>query len=132
MALPDRKYLALGVAPLSAPIVFVFFYMIGSASISFPWVAFAFMVATLVSYIGSILIGLPSLYFLSKTGYLNTWTVLGVGLIGGAFVGVIDATYVDSNQAGLGPVIFGSIAGLVVAATYAVIARLPRTWSVLG
>lgn len=85
-----------------------------------------FLIATLVSYGGALLIGLPSAHVLDRFGHLNNWTLLLVGIVGGGLIGLLEALVIPGNQKGIGPAVLFSISGAIVAGTFLLLAHLWR------
>ncbi len=121
----NRLKLAFAIAPLSVPIVWAF------VSATEGWTLIILSVATIFSYIGMIIVGLPALYILRKFSCLNLVTLGFFGLIGGilifAIIGYILGLGIDSSSPfDLMASMWGGLLGLLVAIVFGLIAGVEK------
>jgi hypothetical protein len=131
----SRVLLAFLIAPLAAPVVFFVFSFVYAmlTSTTGPHVG-TFLLSTPVSYLATLLIGLPSVIMLRRVGYLSAPTLLLFGAVGGAGVQVLFFTVFfryrnlefESWNVISHWIILGTALGLSVAVSFCLIGRI--TW----
>ena len=122
-------------APLSVPAILLVLSVAQSgftADAIGPWGLTIFAVVTFVSYFGLLLLGVPAYFFLRRINKLRLWSLCIAGAIGAIIVGLIIRVGFEGGDTkpfsfvdDIGPLLLFAGLGVVVAAIFGLITRVP-------
>ena len=122
-------------APLSVPALLLILSVAQSgftADAIGPWGLTIFGVVTFVSYFGLLALGVPAYFFLRRINKLRIWSLCIAGALGAVVVGLIVRIGFEDGYSppfslldDLGPLILFAGLGVMVAAIFGIITRVP-------
>jgi hypothetical protein len=135
-----RNVVAFLIAPLAAPLLMLPWLLSGHLATG--WVLTAMIIVVLVSYAGSLALGVPAYYFMRKRGLTSVWIagVVGfaIGILMWLVFSILFPLSLDQGLAGVrsaltsvhslkGVLWPGGILGMIVGALFWLIARPDRS-----
>ena len=122
-------------APLAVPLILLVL-SVGQSGFNAdaigPWGITIFAVVTFVSYFAVLLFGVPAYFLLRRINKLRLWSLCIAGATGAVVTGLIIRTVFEGHYSGpcslvddAGPLVLFSGLGVIVAAIFGLIARVP-------
>jgi hypothetical protein len=85
----SRRAIACFIAPLAVPLLLLPWLLWQPGKLGAIWVVTAMVISAFVSYLGTLLVGIPTYFLLSRRGYTAAWIAAAAGSAIGALMWLI-------------------------------------------